>query len=149
MRRADAVAATTVLAVAAVALHQAGRLPFGTVRNPGPGFVPWWTGLALALLALAALAQALAAAPSRRPAGAGGRTPRVVGLLGALAAYVLLLEPLGYPACTFLLVGFMLRVVEPRPWGQALGVAAVAAVGSYVLFAVWLKVPLPPGFGRP
>jgi hypothetical protein len=47
--------------------------------------------------------------------------------------------------CTFLVVVFMLRVLEPRRWPLALGVAGLASGGSYVLFDLWLKVPLPPG----
>jgi putative tricarboxylic transport membrane protein len=145
MRRADAVAASTLLAVAAVAVYEAGRLPLGTPRNPGPGFVPWWTGAVLGGLALALLGQALAAPRPARAAATGGGVGRIAGLAGVLAAYVLLLEPVGYPACTFLLVLFMLRTGAPQRWPVAAGVAALAAVGSYLLFAVWLKVPLPPG----
>jgi hypothetical protein len=145
MRRADAVAAGGVLALAAVALHEASALPFGTARSPGPGFVPWWTAAALGLLALVLLGQALAARPRSGGAGGGGRAGAVGGLVAALAAYVALLEPAGYPLCTFGLVAFMLRVVTPQRWTVALGVAALAAVGSFLVFAVWLGVPLPPG----
>jgi putative tricarboxylic transport membrane protein len=145
MRRADAVAAGAVLAFAAVAFHQAGPLPLGTARNPGPGFVPWWIAAALGALALALLAQALAARPGSGERGGGERAGPVVGLVAVLAAYVALLEPAGYPACTFGLVVYMLRVVTPHRWPVALGVAALAAAGSFLVFAVWLKVPLPPG----
>jgi len=143
VRKPDAVAAVAGLAFAAVALYEASRLPFGTARNPGPGFLPWWASLALGGLALGLLAQALRARPVAGPAR--GRVLRVVALLAALAAYVLVLEPLGYPVSTFLLALFMLRVVEPHRWAVALGVAATAAAGSYLVFAVWLQVPLPPG----
>jgi putative tricarboxylic transport membrane protein len=142
VRKPDVAAATAVLALAALALYEAGRLPFGTARNPGPGFLPWWTSLALGGLALGLLGQAFRASPSPGPARGGGA--RVAGLLAVLAGYVLVLETLGYPASTFLLVLFMLRVVEPYRWPVALGVAGFAAAGSYLVFAVWLKVPLPP-----
>ena len=55
------------------------------------------------------------------------------------------LEPLGYPLSTFLLVLLMLRPASRRRLVPALGLALLAAGGSYALFAVWLKVPLPPG----
>src|SRR5262245_37092124 len=145
MRRSDAVAAGTVLALAAVALSEAGKLPFGAARNPGPGFVPWWTATALGLLALGLLGQALSARPRAGGAGDAPSVAAVAGLVAALTAYVALLESVGYPLCTFGLVVFMLRVVTPHRWTVALGVAALAAVGSFLVFAVWLKVPLPPG----
>jgi hypothetical protein len=65
--------------------------------------------------------------------------------LAALVAYTFLLDSLGYPLCTFLLVLFMLLATEPQPWTVALGMAAITAVGSYVIFAIWLSVPLPRG----
>src|SRR5262245_45667082 len=130
MRRADAVVAGTLLAFAAVALHEAGQLPFGSARNPGPGFVPWWTAAALGLLALGLLAQALWARPRDGDAGPGSPVTAVGGLVAALAVYVALLEPVGYPLCTLALVVFMLRVVTPHRWTVALGVAALASIGS-------------------
>jgi putative tricarboxylic transport membrane protein len=145
VRLADAVAAGTVFAFAAVAFWQAGTLPFGSARNPGPGFLPWWIAATLGGLALALLAQALTAPSGASDSGGGRRPVAVGGLVAALAAYVALLEPAGYPLCTFGLVVFMLRVVTPHRWPVALGVAALAAVGSFLVFAVWLKVPLPPG----
>ncbi len=39
----------------------------------------------------------------------------------------------------------MLRVLDPQRWTVALGMAVITAVGSYVVFAVWLSVPLPRG----
>ncbi len=145
MHRPDATAAAAVLAFAAIAVYEAARLPFGTAHNPGPGFFPWWGSLALGALALVCLTQALRARPAAAPAAVRGRLPKVGGLLAVLVAYVLALEPLGYPASTFLLVLFTLRVGEPHRWAVALGVAALASLGSYVVFAVWLQVPLPPG----
>ena len=74
-----------------------------------------------------------------------GRIAKVGLLLVVLVAYTFLLDPLGYLLCTFLLVLFMLRAIDPQRWTVALGMAAVTAVGSYVVFAVWLTVPLPRG----
>jgi hypothetical protein len=38
-----------------------------------------------------------------------------------------------------------LRATDPQRWTVALGVAALTAIGSYVVFAIWLGVPLPRG----
>jgi putative tricarboxylic transport membrane protein len=145
MARADAVAAGGVLLLAGVAIREAGKLPLGTAGNPGPGFLPWWVAVTLGLLALVRLGQLWISRGTPDPGAGQRRVLAVAGLVVALAAYVALLEPLGYPLATFLLVLFVLRLVEPRPWTVALGVAAAAAVGSFVVFAVWLGVPLPPG----
>ena len=144
MVRRDVVVAALALAFGVTALYESAKLPFGTVRNPGPGFFPWWTSVVLDVLALVLLAQALTSRSTavRRDSG---RIAKVVALLIVLGAYMLLLDPLGYLLSTFLLVLFMLRWIDTQRWRVALGVAAVTSVGSYVIFAIWLSIPLPRG----
>ena len=143
MVRRDVVVATMALAFGAIAAYEAAKLPFGTVHNPGPGFFPWWTSAVIALLALILLVQLLTSRPST--VQGSGRIAKVAALLVVLTAYTFLLDLLGYPLCTFLLVLFMLRATDPQRWPVALGMAAITAVGSYVVFAIWLSVPLPRG----
>jgi putative tricarboxylic transport membrane protein len=140
----DTIAAGVLLAGSAVAIQQSTGLPFGNLHRPGPGFVPFWTSVIVLGLTVVLLAQVVL-----RPAPAGatparGRIVKVGALLAALAVYTALLEPAGYLISTFLLVVFMLRVIDRHPWPLALVIALVGAAGSYVLFAVWLNVPLPP-----
>lgn len=147
MARRDGIAALAMLLVAGATVYESAKLPFGVARNPGPGFVPWWIGVALGALSVLLGAHALRAGRIEGPARRSerGAWRQVAGLLVALALYVAALSPLGYPASTFLLVLLMLRsMVRARPV-LALGLAVLAAGGSYLLFAVWLKVPLPPG----
>lgn len=145
----EALVAAVVLAIVVLAGWQATQLPFGSVRAPGPGFFPLWTSVVIAALAVILLVQALATPRGRAGAAPADRARhglrKVALLVVILVAYCLALESLGYPICTFLLVTFMLRVLEPHRWSVALGMAAGTAVASYVLFAVWLRVPLPPG----
>lgn len=150
MARRDAVAAAALLLFAAAVGSESARLlPFGVVRNPGPGFFPWWTSLVLGFLALLLLGQSLLVRPAPRLNEARGRFAKVAGVLAVLAVYSLVLDAIGYPLATFFLVLFMLRVTEPHRWPLALGMALLAAGGSYLVFAVWLSVPLPAGpFGR-
>jgi len=145
MERRDAmVASVVILALGVTAAYESAKLPFGTIHSPGPGFFPWWTSVVLGLLALVLLVQTLTSRPSASRDGSG-RITKVMALLVVLTAYTFLLDPLGYPLCTFLLVLFMLRATEPQRWTVALGMAALTAVGSYVVFAIWLGVPLPRG----
>ena len=144
MVRRDAAVAALALGFGAAAAYESAKLPFGTVHSPGPGFFPWWTSVLIAAIAVILLVQTLAARADAE-IDSGGRIAKVVVLLGILALYTFMLETLGYPLCTFLLVLFMLRVTDPQRWPVALGMAAATAVGSYVVFAVWLSVPLPRG----
>ena len=144
MSKRDIEVAALTLIFGAAAAYESAKLPFGTVHNPGQGFFPWWTSVVIILLAMILLIRAL---KSRSSAARekSGRIARVVALLVVLAAYSFLLDPLGYPLCTFFLVLFMLRATDPQRWTVALGIALITAVGSYIVFAVWLRVPLPRG----
>jgi len=144
MVRRDVAVATLALAFGAAAAFESAKLPFGTIHNPGQGFFPWWTSVVVVLLATILLIQALKLRASTA-LEKSGRIAKVVALLVVLATYTFLLDPLGYPICTFLLVLFMLRVMDPQRWTVALSMAALTAVGTYVVFAIWLSVPLPRG----
>ena len=144
MTRRDALAAVMALVFGAAAAYESAKLPFGTVHSPGQGFFPWWTSILVSLLALGLLFQALTSRSSIVQQGPG-RIAKVSLLLLVLIAYTFLLDLLGYLLCTFFLVLFMLRAIDLQRWTVALGMAAVTAVGSYVVFAVWLSVPLPRG----
>jgi len=135
------------LGVAAVALWEASSLPVGTVRSPGQGFFPLCLGVLLVLLSLVLLLQIFRAPAAARSTGPT-RIGQVIGVIAALAVYTAVLETLGYPIATFLLVLYMVRVTHPQRWLVALAVALLASGGSYLLFAVWLRVPLPPGSWR-
>jgi putative tricarboxylic transport membrane protein len=140
----DVVVAGLALALGAAAIIESAKLPLGTVRNPGQGFFPWWTSVVIVLLAIVLLAQVLTSRSSTSQ-HTPGRIAKVTALLLVLAAYTFLLEFLGYLICTFLLVLFMLRATDRQRWIVALSMALLTAVGSYVVFATWLSVPLPRG----
>jgi putative tricarboxylic transport membrane protein len=143
MARRDAIVAAVALTLSATAVYESSKLPFGTIHSPGPGFFPWWTSVLIVLLALVLMVQALTG--SSTAGERSGRIAKVALLVVVLSAYTFLLDSLGYLICTFLLVLFMLRALDPQRWTVALGMAVISAVGSYVVFAVWLRVPLPRG----
>src|SRR5262249_20510809 len=69
---------------------------------------------------------------------------RPVVAAGAVLGYLLLLEVLGFAPTTFLFLLLLFRL-ERRSWMFSAASAAAGAVGSYVLFQLWLKSQLPPG----
>jgi hypothetical protein len=125
-----------------------GKYGLGTLSSPGPGFVPFLSGLAIAGLALVVFFQQLSK---------GGREkikdlwvqrnwPTMMMVMGALILYTLFFRFLGFLLDTFLLIAFLLRVMEPLSWKKVLTGAIGAALGSYVIFQLWLEAQLPTGF---
>src|SRR5262245_28849626 len=147
MRRADRAAAAGLLGLAALILFESRKLSFGTLRMPQTGFFPKILTALLLLLTLATLIQAL-----RRRTAEGDSTKipadgwsRIGATLVTLIGFALLLEPLGFLLSTFLLMALLLRAVEAPPWPKVAIVALLTALGSYVIFAWLLGVPLPGG----
>jgi hypothetical protein len=120
----------------------------GTLSSPGPGFLPFLSGLAIAGLALVVFFQQFFK-PGRekiRDLWQQKNWPTVLMVLGVLVLYTLLFNFLGFILDTFLLIGFLLRVIEPMSWIRVLAGATGAAGGSYVIFELWLQAQLPKGF---
>ena len=134
------------MAVAMVIGVESFKLGIGTLRAPQAGFLPFLLGLALGLLSAARLLLDLSPQGALKWLKISISTKRVVPILVALFAYAFLLDILGFFLDTFLLILFLIRRVESRPWW----VAGLGALGitffCYLVFRVWLRVQLPLGF---
>jgi len=121
---------------------------FGSLSEPGVGFITFFAGAILALLALLLFFYSLR--EKEKPAGlrelwAGLDVKKVLYVLGLLVAYTVSLRPGGFLLCTFILLILLLRVKGTyRIWTTLLVAFFVTAV-SYLVFQVWLQVQLPRG----
>ena len=118
------------------------HLRLGTLYQPGPGFFPFWAGVVLALLSLMSLFGSL----KKRDmlSLSGFKSPKLLLVTGALLAYLLLLETLGFLIVTFLFLLLLFRLGY-RGWGVSAVLALTAAVASFAIFQLWLKTQLPVG----
>jgi hypothetical protein len=121
---------------------------------PGSGFFPLALGLVLMTLASIHgiqlhLAKPKPVSPEAAPAPqkpTDGSTNRVLLFMAAVAAATALLEPLGYTLSAFLLMLALLQILGLRRWHHSALIALAAAGASYVVFVVWLKIPMPSGW---
>jgi putative tricarboxylic transport membrane protein len=123
------------------------RYPRGTPAQPGPGLFPLLVG---ALFLVSSIGVGLEAALARqdRPVNwpVGTQLWRFGLVALATLAYIILFPHLGHPVTGTLLMVVVVRVMGLRPWGLAIAVSLVMALGSYYLFGILLGVPLPGGF---
>jgi putative tricarboxylic transport membrane protein len=143
MRYGDCWAGAVIALVGIVALAAAWRLEFWSDFGPGPGFLPAALGAALAVMGPAVALASLTARRPSRPPSSSLRKPLIV--TGMMAAYLVLLNVLGFLVATSVFLFALLRWVESRGSGQAAVLAVCIAAGLYFLFAVLLETPLPSG----
>jgi len=141
--RRDLAASLAFFAVGIGVCVGAGRLGFGSVHAPEPGFFPWLGGLTLVGLSACLFVQALRGRSSVTAPKGEWLGPGL--LLGALILYVPCLEPLGYPVTTAALCVVVLRVLKTRRWSVTLGASVALALSTYLLFRRVLGIELPPG----
>ena len=143
MTRVRQAAALIVTAIGVFLVLAGVRLRLEGQYGPGPGFLAFWVGLALAVLGPVWLVQvSLAPPPAPRPSAPGGPA-RVAAILGALAAFAVLLAPLGF---TLVMLGLLLGLFFAYDREHALAkvvVALVGSVGTHYVFERFLRVPLP------
>ena len=133
-----------VLALIALAIAwEAHKLPLGSLRNPGAGFLPLALAAALALVAI--LVAVLDRGTPAWRSVTWPELPRAAAILAVTAFGAFGLERLGYRITTFLMAAALLLVLERKHPVPALIAALVLSAGTHFLFATLLKVPLPPG----
>src|SRR3972149_11098749 len=87
------------------------RVELGTFHQPGSGFLSFGVGFALSAFSIVLIYRGWGVRESMKP------HPRQVLLaLASLYAYSLVLNILGFLVATFLLVGILFHLGQPRPW---------------------------------
>jgi putative tricarboxylic transport membrane protein len=151
MRRPEKSSSLFLLLLALAILYASAKLGLGTLREPGPGFLPFGGGAVLFLTsAIQILFQAFSTSTAHhgKPAMVffaerGWR--KVIYVILALAFYTFLLEMIGFLLCTFLLILFLLTVIEARSWYIILIESILIVVVCYIIFEKALMVGFPKG----
>jgi putative tricarboxylic transport membrane protein len=133
------------IALGVLVCFGASRLGLGTVTEPGSGFIFFWSGLILVILSIVDLTEFL-----HNTEGLVRKTGKVNWIKIALVIlslllYAFFLERLGFMLTTFVLLSFLLGLIERIDWVRSFGLASAAALGSFTIFEVWLKIRLPKG----
>jgi putative tricarboxylic transport membrane protein len=148
MRKLDLISSAFWLIVAILICAGSLRFDLGGFKKPGPGFLPFGAGLVLGGLALVVMINALR--KSDEDVGVFWEDPtrkyKVFLTLILIIVYTIILEPLGFPVATLLVIGFLLRFIYPQRWRNVIIGALLITMGSYIIFQVLLEAQLPKGF---
>ena len=119
------------------------RLGMGSLRDPGPGFIPFFSGILLAGLSLAIFMRSVIRKEEASSFGKGWK--KGLWVTGSLLIYVLILESMGFIVTTFFFLMLSTLSFQPRRWTGAFLLSLLTVIISYLIFSVWLKVQLPIG----
>ena len=144
----DRVAAIFFIIVGAFFALYARAVEIGTWNEPGPGFLPFWAGITILIMALALLLKSLGKKGPVRPPffPETDSWKRVLATFIALIVYNFIFDYLGFALTTFLFVGVLVKFIFPQSWTKTLIVAGSAAIIARLLFINFLETQLPKGF---
>jgi putative tricarboxylic transport membrane protein len=133
------------IALGILVCYGASRLGLGRVTEPGSGFIFFWSGLILVFLSLLDFAHSLRSTEEMVQERAKMDWVKIALVILSLMLYAFFLERLGFVVTTFVLLSFLLGWIERTRWTRSLGIASAAALGSFAIFELWLKIRLPKG----
>jgi len=122
------------------------RLGLGVPTEPGPGFLPFGTGVLLFSTSIVGLLKSRKGRQTQKGGAFGVTVKRgIMGVALALVGYAFALPRLGYLLSTFLLMVFLFSLVEHRKWVGILLKATIVTMATYLIFEKWLSCQLPQG----
>lgn len=161
MGRAEKVSSIVLVAFGLfVAFYSRQYLKLGKMITPGAGFLPYWIGIALAVLgaiwflntrfsrsgSVAGGEERVAVnAAAEREALRGRILSRFLPGVLLVILYAWLFEKAGYLVSTALFMIGWQKVVEKEGWRKTAVIAVLSAGCMYTLFSYLLKVYLPTG----
>jgi len=124
------------------------QLGLGTLHQPGPGFLFFWTAIVTAILSVAVIVISLRKGPpekAQRPTFGKKNATKIVLVLISLFLYALLMEQLGFLIVTLVFFIVLLGAIEKKRWSFAVLVSLIVTVASYLVFEKALQSQLPKG----
>ncbi len=150
MKLSDFTLALLLLALAAAMSITALSFPPMPGQAFGPKLFPNIVAAGLALCAVALIMRARKSGDFSirmvRPEwwNEAGRQGNLLILLGSIVAYTLLVERAGFVLTTFALLALLMKRLGAS-WRATLFASVAGTTLTYLMFAQWLRVPLPRG----
>jgi putative tricarboxylic transport membrane protein len=144
--RRDRWSAAGLAVLAAAYLVANLRYSLDTLAAPGPGVFPLAAGVAL--LVLAGWQVVVPARGPDRAAEVASRPRNPLLMTGLLGLYAASLGVLGFLPSSFVLVLLAARLMGAPGWMRPAMLALGITIATWLVFVVWLGVPLPAGWLR-
>jgi len=133
-----------LLGLAAV-IYSVVELDLGNLARPGPGMFPFLSGVGIVVLTLLWLGINVKKIAKGTPLWGKNEWVNPIILIILTIVYIALLEYAGYIISTLLFVFGWQMLIEHRKISSSLLTAGVCTVALYLVFVIFLRVPLPEG----
>lgn len=149
MRRVDIVGGLIFVALGIGIILQSLPLGYWGHMGPGPGFVPLWSGVAIALAGLLLSIQSFRSKKTERDGKSSGKVAGIPGIVLVVASLtvlaILAMNILGFVPSMFLLLAVLIGLSRRHRFTVTVGVAAGVTAVFFLVFEWGLQVPLPKG----
>jgi len=141
----DRLASIMFLTLSVYVILDSIKLSLDDVHNPGPGFVPFFLGIAMAVLSVISLLM-----PDKRARGTifwnnWKKGKNIFFIIMGLVIYILLINILGFYIETFLLMVYLMRLSGEREFKRIVLISTPTIVVVYIVFDKLLIIPFPRG----
>lgn len=130
------------------------KLKLGNFHTPGPGFMPFLSGVSLGIFGLILTFSTTFVRLGNGKEAKNEKSlvkwdwkkflnPLLTSLI--LLLYILLLESLGFLLTTFICLLLLFKLSEPKKWLMPLILSVSTSILSYLIFSVWLQCQFPRG----
>ena len=123
------------------------KIGLGSFNAPKPGLFPLLIGLLLGTLAMFRLfIDILSKTRTDNLNIVIIPLKRMSFLIISLLLYGLFMDKIGFNIATFVLVVFLLKVIESKSWLTTISIATGMTISIHLIFRIWLGIQLPKGF---
>ena len=122
------------------------HLAMGKWGRPGPGFFPFGLAVVLILLSLVLIFRHWEKDRTPAPFWPGRTWLRPLLGVAILVLYALSFDRMGFIVTTFLFLVIWMWIIERLGWRTILSISTGTTVALYLIFNLFLEVPLPQGF---
>ena len=118
----------------------------GRFKHPGPGFLPFGLAIVLILLSLVLIFSNWKKSKSPTPFWPQRAWLRPLLGVAILVFYALVIGKLGFILTTFIFLLIWMGIIERLRWRTIIGISLGTTAALYLIFRLFLEVPLPLGF---
>lgn len=146
IERWDRVTGYLLLFIGLVTAWSSVHLSMGRFRHPGPGFLPFGLSIVLTLLSIVLIFTRREKGATPTPFWPQRTWLRPLLGLAFLILYAFLIGKLGFLLTSLIFLLIWLGVIERVRWRTMVSISISVTVALYLIFGLFLEVPLPRGF---